>query len=88
MRTSKVRVSSIEIEIVLDTPPGVVTAIIPEGSISLGTIRHPSDRMMGCLARYKATGVYVHVASGVVRTLPQAEAADAASRLEACGRRW
>lgn len=51
---------------------GLYTNTIPTGSLALGTItRDIGDT--GALVQIKATGVYVQVNAGVVRTIPQAK---------------
>jgi hypothetical protein len=61
--------------------PGVVlgAAPVPWGSQVIGTIAHPADGCWGALVRL-SEGVYVHVAAGAVRSLPQDAAAAAALR--------
>jgi len=45
--------------------------IIPQGwTLIKRNIRHPRDGMYGDLVRCDATGVYCHMAAGVVRSVP------------------
>jgi hypothetical protein len=57
----------------------------PAGSRALGIIRHPVDGMHG-VAIYLVSGVIVHGAAGVIRSLPQTEAARALASIRSPAR--
>jgi hypothetical protein len=66
---------------VVDRSVQLVTTTVPEGGKTLGVIRHPADDMVGALVRLPSDQL-VHVAAGVVRSLPQLEAEATVRRLE------